>query len=428
MRSAMRWVVSAIALVGLGSAGAFGGVGGSGGRTAGRVIHIHPGPRVQKETQTALIRARPGDVIQFSAGRFDFTMGLSLAVEGVTVRGAGMDRTFLSFKKQEAGKEGLLVTRGRFLLQDLTVEDTKGDAIKVNDATGVTFRRVRARWTGGSKESNGAYGLYPVLCKNVLIDRCVANAASDAGIYVGQSRNIIVRGCRAEGNVAGIEIENCTDADVYNNVATDNAGGLLVFDLPGLQVKNGQRVRVHDNEVFANNHPNFAPKGNIVASVAPGTGMMVMATDHVELFKNSVRDNQTFGLIVVSFLITGRPLTDKAYDPFPEAVYVHDNTFSNCGTNPAGERAELMTALLGKPLPDIIYDGIQNPARLVDGKLPPDRRIYVRRNGEARFVNLHWSALDTADLVRSRQRVERDPSAFDGELPPLPPVTLPGGR
>ena len=68
--------------------------------------------------------------------------------------------------------------------------------------------------------------------------------------------------------------------------------GLLVFDLPGLPAKNGKRVRVFNNRVTANNHANFAPKGNIVASVAPGTGMMLMATDEVEIFGNTVTDNQ----------------------------------------------------------------------------------------------------------------------------------------
>src|SRR5262249_40994957 len=147
------------------------------------------------------------------------------------LRGQGIDKTTLSFKKQNAGSEGLLVTRGKFLIEDLSVDGTKGDAVKVNDADTVTFRRVRTQWTGGEKETNGAYGIYPVQCKNVLLEECVAIGASDAGIYVGQSQNIIVRKCRAERNVAGIEIENCTDADVYDNLATNNAGGLLVFDL-----------------------------------------------------------------------------------------------------------------------------------------------------------------------------------------------------
>ena len=68
--------------------------------------------------------------------------------------------------------------------------------------------------------------------------------ASDAGIYVGQSRNIVVRRNQVEFNVAGIEIENSTDADVYDNMATNNTGGILVFNLPGPPVQDGRRTRV----------------------------------------------------------------------------------------------------------------------------------------------------------------------------------------
>src|SRR5262249_41319684 len=158
------------------------------------------------------------------------------------------------------------------------------------------------------------------------------------------------------------------------NVATDNAGGLLVFDLPGLQVKNGGHVKVHDNEIFGNNHVNFAPEGNMVADVAPGTGLMVMATDNVELAKNVVKDNKTYGLIVVSSLIAGRPIEDKEYDPISEGVYAHDNTFMSNGKEPSGKRAKLLIPLLGSTFPEIIYDGIVNPKKLVNGKLPDDKR------------------------------------------------------
>src|SRR5262245_63422060 len=213
------------------------------GDSSKKVVKINPGPNVQKETQEALIKAKPGSTIEFGEGTFKFTMELSLTVDGVTIRGQGMDKTILSFKDQD-GKQGLLVNRGNLLIEDLTVQDTKGDAIKVNGGEGGFFRRVRTQWTDGEKETNGAYGIYPVQCKNVLIEDCVAIGASDAGIYVGQSQNVIVRRCKAEKNVAGIEIENCIDAEAYDNVATNNAGGLLVFDLPGLQQKNGKRVRV----------------------------------------------------------------------------------------------------------------------------------------------------------------------------------------
>jgi len=389
-----------------------------------RVVRIDPGPNVQDETQTALIKAQPGDTIEFGPGKFEFTRGLSLAVDKVTIRGQGIDKTRLSYEKQNAGSEGLLVTRGSFLIEDLSIDDAKGDAIKINDVDGVTLRRVRARWTGGSKETNGAYGLYPVQCRNVLIEECVAIGASDAGIYVGQSTNVIVRNCRAEGNVAGIEIENCTDADVHDNLATGNAGGLLVFDLPGLPVKNGKRIRVFHNQVVANNHVNFAPKGNMVASVAPGTGVMVMATDQVEIFDNTMQDNQTVSLSIVSFYVTGRPLEDKDYDPVPEGIYVHDNRIAGGGRAPAGERAPLLAALLGKPLPDMIYDGIRNPARLINGQVPRELGIYFKNNGNATFANLHWDRLNVMDPIGSLARIERNVKAYEGELPSLPEVRL----
>ena len=243
-----------------------------------------------------LIKAKAGEIIEFGPGKFEFTATLSLDESSVTIRGQGPDKTILSFKNQGQGTggEGLLVTsKTGITLQDLAVEDAKGDAIKVNGTKGLFIRNVRTEWTGGPSETNGGYGLYPVLCSDVLIENCVVKGASDAGIYVGQSENIIVRRNKVEQNVAGIEIENCTRADVYENLATDNAGGILVFTMPDLPKKDGRHCRVYKNTVQANNHENFAPKGNIVATVPPGTGVMIMASDQVEVFDNTIENNQT---------------------------------------------------------------------------------------------------------------------------------------
>ena len=143
-----------------------------------------------------------------------------------------MDKTVLSFAGQIAGAEGLLVTASDFTIEDLAIEDAKGDALKVNEGENITIRRVRTEWTNGPSQDNGAYGIYPVQTTNVLVEGNVAIGASDAGVYVGQSRDVIVRNNRAEYNVAGIEIENTVGADVYDNVATNNTGGILVFNMP----------------------------------------------------------------------------------------------------------------------------------------------------------------------------------------------------
>ena len=144
-------------------------------------------------------------------------------------------------------------------------------------------------WTGEPDEDNGAYGVYPVSSKNILVDGVTVRGASDAGIYVGQSENIIVRNSLAEYNVAGIEIENSMHADVYKNIARHNAGGILVFDLPDLPVMGGHSTRIYDNDIFENNTRNFAPPGNIVATVPSGTGVIIMANENIHIFGNRFR-------------------------------------------------------------------------------------------------------------------------------------------
>ena len=204
---------------------------------------------VEDQLMEQLIGAQPGDVIEIPEGTFSFDRSLSLTTDGVTIKGQGMDKTVLSFAGQIAGAEGLLVTASDFTIEDLAIEDPTGDALKVNEGNNITIRRIRTEWTGGPKTENGAYGIYPVQTTNVLVEDNVAIGASDAGVYVGQSQNVIVRGNRVEYNVAGIEIENTIGADVYNNVATNNTGGILVFNMPVLQLE-GRATRVYDNQVL----------------------------------------------------------------------------------------------------------------------------------------------------------------------------------
>ena len=188
----------------------------------------------QKKYQSQMILADSGTVIELPEGRFTLTNTLSLeGKKKVTLRGKGMDKTILSFKGQTDGAEGIRVSDGAdIILEGFTVQDAKGDAIKTMHVTGITFHQVRTEWTGTPGPDNGGYGLYPVQCQGVTIDQCESIGASDAGIYVGQSKDIVVKNSKAFHNVAGIEIENSLRALVYDNEAYENTGGVLVFDLP----------------------------------------------------------------------------------------------------------------------------------------------------------------------------------------------------
>lgn len=373
-------------------------------------------PNYEKTLQARLLDAQPGDIISIPAGTYSFTRGLSLAVDGVTIRGAGMDKTVLTFKPQVAGAEGLLVTASDFTIEDLAIEDTKGDALKVTEGDNIVIRRVRTEWTGGPKTENGAYGIYPVQTTNVLLEGNVAIGASDAGIYVGQSRNVVVRNNRAERNVAGIEVENTVDADVYDNVATHNTGGILVFNMPGL-AQEGRNTRVFRNRVVDNNTDNFGHEGTPVASIPAGTGIAINSNDNVEVFDNDIRGNDTANIIISSVFSTNYAEDEAVagYDPYPEGIYIHGNRFGAGGGSPDGmDLKALKTALFGPMgrFPDVLWDGYVDPKKMAGGKLPVEHRICID-NGKAGIVNVDGPggySNPTTDMAPHRCRLERLPA------------------
>lgn len=383
------------------------------------VIEIGPGDGVQETLQEALILAEPGSVIELKAGRYDFTGPLSLDIENITVRGAGMNATVLSFAGQTTGSEGLLITAGGARIESLAVEDTPGDGIKAKGVDTVTFKDVRVEWTRGPNAENGAYGLYPVESKNVLIEGCVVKGASDAGIYVGQSQNIIVRDSRAELNVAGIEIENSYIADVYDNVATHNTGGILVFDLPNLPQMGGHSVKVYRNTVVSNDTPNFAPPGNIVATVPMGTGIMVMANREVEIFENELADNASTNILLVAY---PREYNDPDYNPLPRAIYVHDNKHGKAGFAPDQAVKELIAPLTGVPVPQIVWDGAVDGVWAAFFGPSDDDGIFINEPEGTTFANLQF----VKDMILPwGASVDTDIADYAGELPSRAAVTLP---
>lgn len=321
--------------------------------------HVAAGEGAQERLQEALILARPGDEVVLASGRYALTDGLSLDVDEVTLRGAGMDATVLDFSGQQGSGEGLLVTSDGVTLRDFALENPKGDGVKSKGADNIVYHRVRVTWTEGPKSTNGAYGIYPVESDGVLIDGVKVSGASDAGIYVGQSKRITVRNSIAEANVAGIEIENSRGALVANNVATRNTGGILVFDLPNLPVMDGGDVIVSGNLVVANDEPNFAPEGNIVASVRRGTGVLVMANDNVLVENNVLGDNPTAHVMVIAYPLA---FEDARYQPVPEGVVIGHNTYGRGGDDPQVAGKDVLLAAFGGALPPVLWDGVGDPA------------------------------------------------------------------
>lgn len=374
----------------------------------------------EKQIQEKLVNAKEGDVIELPEGTYNLSRPLILdGVKNVTIRGKGMDKTTLNFAGQKDGAEGLRVTANGIVLEDFAIINAKGDCIKLEDVLNVTIRRIKTGWTKLHSTENGAYALYPVSCTNVLIEDCEVYGSSDAGVYVGQSKNIIVRRNKVHDNVAGIEIENCVDADVYENNSYDNTGGLLVFDNPDLPVKNGMRCRVHNNKITNNNTVNFATKGTSVAEVPAGTGFIIMATNQCEIYSNEITGHNTTSGAIISYLVLKKPYKDQDYDPYCGGIFVHDNTIKR-GSGRADASVtlgKLLTALFGDKVPDIIFDGSVNPSyKNNDGTIKEDDKICLHANGEITFANL--------DFAGGNKNMSMDLAKMDCSVPTWQDVKL----
>lgn len=361
-----------------GDGGDSGGGAGGGGEAVGRVFTVQPGPNATDEMLLAMVSARPGDTIEFAAGYFELASGIQISsTENILIKGQGMDQTVLSFKNSNT-QEGFLATTVRGItVEDLTILDSPGDAFKLQGVDHGTLRRVRAFWSSGRLSDNedpvtagnyqqklqvactdparhnpanpnpletdttspdynvsvlsGRYGIYPVNSKNILVEGSESIGASDAGIYVGQTDNAIIRDSRAAFNVFGFEIENVRGGEYVNNLAECNTGGFLVYDLDGL-TRYGSRTRMYQNHARNNNTYNFAEPGSIVSNVPRGVGMITLGYDKIEVFDNIFENHGVAGIVHTSYELFGEP-GDRRLDMYTEGMHIYNNTFRNNGND-----------------------------------------------------------------------------------------------
>lgn len=383
----------------------------------------------EQSLNAAIESADHGSEIVMPEGKFFLKSEVVIIKHGIKLRGQGMDKTILSFKNQKVGAQGVFGSANALEFSDFAVEDSFGNGIKVVSAQTVIFRRLKISWSAGPRRENGAYGLYPVSSRDVLVELCDVSDSSDAGIYVGQSENIIVRNNKAHHNVAGIEIENSRFADVYENEVFDNTAGILVFNLPNLPVKGGRQTRVFSNHVYKNNLKNFSTEGSIIHLVPDGLGIFVMANSEVEIFNNKIIDNNLTGVAISHYAVSERQFDDSGYDPMPRRIMIRDNTFSESEYRffSFTRMNAIIKLLLGFKTPEIIYDGIEDGTYSGE-KLAEKDRICISNNkttnaGQVRFGNLH--------LDNSRQWVPfpggpatTDLASHDCVLEPFPEIVL----
>lgn len=339
-----------------------------------RTFRIKAGDSIQ----ATLDRAIPGDVVEIPPGTYHEM--LLIDVDNITIRGLKENDRRAVLDGRNVLTDAIITSSHNFTIEGLSIRDYVNNGITVHGGQNATFHDLVVHNTG-------LYGVYPVECRGVLVENCLITGIKDAGIYVGQSRDIIVRNNEAHHNVTGIEIENSVNALVENNYVHQNTGGILVFLLPNNPSKVGSDNRVVRNRIINNNHPNFGDASAIVGRVVPGSGLIIMAADRTEVTDNEIRGNDSFGVAVVGLAIAyprGRTFDVGA---IPEGNRIYGNRYAENGRNPAG-----IVKGMGAINVDLLWDGSgwdntwnESGVRTFPAVLPSDNWPSVARKSYTRI-------------------------------------------
>jgi parallel beta-helix repeat protein len=304
-------------------------------------IRVHPGGSIQ----AAVNAARPGTIITIDPGQYN--EAIVVDKPGILIIGASNGVVIQNPGEKE---NGITVTdKGDgFVLKNVTVKNFGVNGVLLDHVNGFLLSHVTA-------VDNGAYGLFPEFCTNGVVDHCTASGHSDTGIYVGQSSNIVMSFNTAFANVNGLEVENSKHVIVTFNKSFNNSAGLAIILLPGLVVKSASDILVYKNNLYNNNHPNFAPPGGGFESLIPnGVGILLLGADHTTILENTITGNNFVGVATISTLVLGAlaglpPSAFADIEPNPDGTSIRKNVLNNNGSAPPA----------GLPFPgvDLLWDG-----------------------------------------------------------------------
>ena len=237
-------------------------------------VVFSPRADIQTALQEALIVAQPGTTIQLEEGIYAFTAGLSLDVDGVTIRGRGMDRTIFDFAGQDRPAAKACMSPATASCSRTSPSRTpRATASRSQGADNVIFRRLIVTWAAGPTPRTAPTGSTQCSRLNVLVEDCVASARPPTPASTSGSRRTSSCATTSSRERGRIEIENSFGADVYGNVATSNTGGIVVFYAarPAGQGR-PRHPRASTTRSTTTTTPTSAVRA-LMATLPPGTGM-----------------------------------------------------------------------------------------------------------------------------------------------------------
>ncbi len=315
-----------------------------------RILMVQPGASIQ----AAVDQARPGDTIEVAAGIYH--EAVKVHTDDLTLRGiADRSGQWPILDGQGQLDNAVRGTGNFFTIEQFQIRNYTDNGVRTDGIYGSTYRDLQIT-------DPGQYGVFPVLNTHVLIQGIKVTGAKDAGIYVGQSRDIVVEDSEAFQNNSGIEIESSIDSVVRNNYVHDNTLGMLVWISfePDVIAKEGHDAKVVYNRVESNNALPIAT-ASLPGAIPPGIGILVLMADRTEVAHNTIRGNNSAGVAVAQASTAFGDVSTFTVPLIPEQTWVHDNQYGGNGIQPSG-----FIVKAGYPGADILWDASSWDSRFDD--------------------------------------------------------------
>jgi parallel beta-helix repeat protein len=351
----------------------------------------------EESLREALVAAGPGDEIVMPEGRFELGRSLVIATSEVVLRGQGREKTLLDFGDQSTGGQSILVVADRVELRDFGVIDPPTDGVVARLVDGVRMLGLSVEWGSGHPSTHGGYGIYPVGSANVEVRDCHVRGASEAGIYVGQSRDGAVEGNTLEGNLIGIDIENSVSIRVVSNHVAGNSLGVVIAARPDVSTPIARRFEIVSNVIESNNLANFSGAAGYLSALASGAGVMVVSAADTSIRSNRFADHDVGHVVLLN------------YDTVMPPMEGGRGRGLNLGTTRLSQNALRESTRSRPPLSrriarwdvgspqDVVWDGVPSSLPLRIEPPPPvcaeggfaGRAVRASLRGESDIVQLH---------------------------------------
>lgn len=325
--------------------------------------------------QAAIDGAAGGATICVGPGTY--RENLLIAKDGITLAGAGPEKTFLEppdvplqvcmpifiepIDYENFGLNGICVA-------DLdeegdirrTVNDVRVTGFTVRDFPGVGIifagtNRIRADHNVAA--SNGAYGITAFISTHGRFEYNTSYGSGDAGFYVGNSpdADFRVQYNTAFADLWGILVRDASSGSITDNLLHDSCSGLVFLN-------SGTTTGVHDwraarNIVAHNDSFCSAEEAELPFSLT-GVGILIAGGDHIVLRENRVRANQPGG---DPSIIHGVPLAGGIVVVSSADISIFPGFFGSVATH----NTITQNVVLDNQPYDLVNDGLGSGNRFV---------------------------------------------------------------